>query len=47
LGDLKQNTFEAIWSDRSYHHFRRGVVSNRDGNEMCRNCTEGLKIFFR
>lgn len=47
LGDLKQITFATIWSDKTYHNFRRGVVSNRNGNEMCRNCTEGLKIFFR
>jgi len=47
LGDLQQNPFDVIWNDKTYHNFRRGVVSDRDGNEMCRNCTEGLKIFFR
>ena len=47
LGDLNKNSFEAIWNDPAYHNFRRGVVGHRDGNEMCRNCTEGLKIFFR
>jgi MoaA/NifB/PqqE/SkfB family radical SAM enzyme len=47
LGDLKQKTFKSIWSDQIYHDFRWGVVNNRNGNAMCRNCTEGLKIFFR
>ena len=48
LGDLRNgSTFENIWDSEVYHQFRKGVVQNRDGLEMCRNCTEGLKIFFR
>lgn len=47
LGSMDESDFTAIWDSQQYHDFRRGVVSNRGGNEMCRNCTEGLRIFFR
>jgi MoaA/NifB/PqqE/SkfB family radical SAM enzyme len=48
LGALRNgSTFEEIWDSEIYHQFREGVVQNRDGLDMCQNCTEGLKIFFR
>lgn len=47
LGKMDGSSFADIWNNERYHQFRRGVVKNRDGLEMCRNCTEGLKIFFR
>jgi hypothetical protein len=47
LGSMNGGGFLKIWDGEEYHDFRKGVVQNRDGLEMCRNCTEGIKIFFR
>lgn len=46
LGTLNGEGFEAVWNGTDYHNYRKAVVENRDGNEICRNCTEGLRIFF-
>jgi radical SAM protein with 4Fe4S-binding SPASM domain len=47
LGKAGEQPFEEIWNGDNYHDFRRLVVEKRDNIEMCRNCTEGLKIFFK
>ncbi len=47
LGNLENHSFTEIWQSQNYHKFRKLVVQKRDQIEMCRNCTEGLKIFFR
>jgi radical SAM protein with 4Fe4S-binding SPASM domain len=44
LGDLKKDSIEEIWKSESYQKFRLGVLTNRRGNPMCDNCTEGLKV---
>lgn len=44
LGDLKQDTIKKIWISNLYQKFRLGVLTNRLGNPMCSNCTEGLKV---
>ncbi len=45
LGSLEESTFEEIWTSKSYHDFRNAILTNRRGIDMCRNCTEGLKIY--
>ncbi len=47
LGDLQTQSFEAVWEGENYHRFRKLVIDRRDQIEMCRNCTEGLRIFFK
>ena len=47
LGDLNKDSFSEVWSGDHYQQFRKLVVKNRDSLEMCRNCTEGLRIFFK
>lgn len=47
LGVAGEQPFEEIWSGENYHQFRRLVIKKRDSIEMCRNCTEGLRIFFK
>ena len=37
------NSFKAIWKNEKYMNFRRSVLTNRRGIEMCCNCTEGIK----
>lgn len=44
LGLLNGNTFDEIWKNKKYYNFRKSVLKNRNGIDMCTNCTEGLKI---
>lgn len=44
LGTLNGKSFSQIWNSEKYNTFRAGVLDNRKALEMCRNCTEGLKI---
>ncbi len=45
LGDLTQNTFAEIWNGEKYHDFRASLLRSRSEIEMCRNCTEGTKVW--
>lgn len=45
LGDLKKNTFEEIWKSEAYNDFRRSILRSREEIDMCRNCTEGTKVW--
>lgn len=45
LGDLKQNSFKEIWNGEKYNEFRSSLLRSRSEIEMCRNCTEGTKIW--
>ncbi len=47
MGDLNKDSFAEVWSGDNYQRFRKLVVNKRDSLEMCRNCTEGLRIFFK
>ncbi|HMT29172.1 MAG TPA: SPASM domain-containing protein [Bacteroidia bacterium] len=45
MGDLKQNSFHKIWTSESYSKFRASVLRSRSEIEMCKNCTEGTKVW--
>ena len=45
LGDLKQNSFEEIWFGQKYNRFRQSLLKSRQEIEMCKNCTEGAKVW--
>lgn len=45
LGQLNGRSFAEIWQSDAYHDFRRRILTNRKNIDMCRNCTEGLKIY--
>lgn len=45
LGDLKQTSFDAIWSGAAYERFRAQLFSGRKQIDICQNCTEGTKIW--
>lgn len=45
LGDLKEKSFADIWQGEAYHRFRAQLLSSRSDIEMCRNCTEGARVF--
>ena len=44
IGGLNGQTFEDVWKNNKYYKFRKAVLNNRQGIDICSNCTEGLKI---
>ncbi|HEY5825774.1 MAG TPA: SPASM domain-containing protein [Cyclobacteriaceae bacterium] len=45
LGDLNKNSFKEIWNGEKYNEFRASLLRSRSEIEMCRNCTEGTKVW--
>lgn len=45
LGDLANETFEEIWFSDSYNQFRASLLKSRSEIEICKNCTEGTKVW--
>ncbi|HZX74550.1 MAG TPA: SPASM domain-containing protein [Cyclobacteriaceae bacterium] len=45
LGDLTKNSFEEIWRGEKYNEFRSTLLRSRSEIEMCKNCTEGTKVW--
>ncbi|HET7178135.1 MAG TPA: SPASM domain-containing protein, partial [Chryseosolibacter sp.] len=45
LGDLNKNSFEEIWYGAAYQRFRASLLRSRKEIDMCRNCTEGTRVF--
>jgi radical SAM protein with 4Fe4S-binding SPASM domain len=45
LGDLNKSSFKEIWDGEKYNEFRWSLFNSRSEIEMCRNCTEGAKVF--
>ena len=44
LGDLKEHSFNEVWRGKLYKDFRQKVFTQRKNIDICRNCTEGMKI---
>jgi radical SAM protein with 4Fe4S-binding SPASM domain len=45
LGDLSKNSFHEIWTGESYQAFRASLLKSRNEIEICKNCTEGTKVW--
>ncbi len=45
LGDLKETTFHELWQGKDYQRFRRMIFQGRDKIDICKNCTEGCKVW--
>lgn len=45
LGDLRRDSFREIWKGKQYDAFRAQLLRSRSEIEMCRNCTEGTRVF--
>lgn len=45
MGNLKQHSFERIWNNDEYKSFRASVLKSRSEIDMCKNCTEGTKVW--
>jgi radical SAM protein with 4Fe4S-binding SPASM domain len=45
LGDLKEGSFKQIWQGAAYQNFRSKLLGGRDKIDICKNCTEGCKVW--
>lgn len=45
MGELTQETFQQVWNNPKYKKFRNAVLSNRQGIDICQNCSEGSKVW--
>lgn len=45
LGDLKQQTFKELWYSDRYQQFRQSVLRSREEIDICKNCSEGTKVW--
>ncbi|MEZ5014419.1 MAG: SPASM domain-containing protein [Chitinophagales bacterium] len=45
LGDLKEESFTALWQGERYRNFRAALVKGRGEIDICKNCTEGTKVW--
>ena len=45
MGDLSRQSFEEIWKSDTYREFRSSLLRSRSEIEMCKNCTEGTKVW--
>lgn len=45
LGTLQDYSFRDVWFSDAYRRFRQTLISSRADIEMCRNCTEGAKVW--
>lgn len=45
LGDMKKLTFKEIWQGAEYDNFRKMLLQGRDQIDICKNCTEGCKVW--
>lgn len=45
LGQLEQSPFSEIWKSQAYRSFRQSVLRSRKEIDICKNCSEGSKIW--
>lgn len=45
LGSLQEKSFRAIWQGDKYHAFRSALLRSRSEIDICKNCTEGTRVW--
>lgn len=45
MGALTNQSFGTIWKSKNYKDFRGSILKNRQGIDICQNCTEGTKVW--
>lgn len=45
LGDLKQQSFKELWNSGKYQNFRQSILKSRQEIDICKNCSEGTKVW--
>lgn len=45
LGDLKTQSFKELWNSDKYQNFRQSILKSRQEIDICKNCSEGTKVW--
>jgi radical SAM protein with 4Fe4S-binding SPASM domain len=45
LGSLENEEFNKIWKNKSYQSFRFAILNHRNDIDICKNCSEGAKVW--
>lgn len=45
LGQFGETDFAAIWRSNAYQSFRRNILTGRNSIDICKNCSEGAKVW--
>lgn len=45
LGNMQFVKFQDIWKNNDYQHFRKALLTNREEIDICKNCSEGSKVW--
>jgi radical SAM protein with 4Fe4S-binding SPASM domain len=45
LGDLKTQSFKELWKSTKYQSFRQSILKSRQEIDICKNCSEGTKVW--
>ncbi|MBL0256764.1 MAG: SPASM domain-containing protein [Bacteroidetes bacterium] len=45
MGNLKELNFQSIWKNDAYQSFRRSLMKSRKEIDICKNCSEGTKVW--
>ncbi len=45
LGEIKNQEFSAVWKSSIYSDFRKKILVDRKSIEICKNCSEGSKVW--
>jgi radical SAM protein with 4Fe4S-binding SPASM domain len=45
LGNLKTQSFKAIWKNENYKQFRNDLMKSRKNIDICANCSEGASVW--
>lgn len=45
LGDLKKDSLQSVWKNKDYQNFRSSILHSRSEIDICKNCSEGTKVW--
>jgi radical SAM protein with 4Fe4S-binding SPASM domain len=45
IGNLSNESFESVWKGNSFRNFRQSLLKSRKEIDICKNCSEGGKIW--
>lgn len=45
MGNLQNASFTEIWNSKPYNTFRSAILKGRSNIDICKNCTEGTKVW--
>lgn len=45
MGSVATSSFAEVWNSSKYRNFRQAILNSRSSIEMCKNCTEGTKVW--